>query len=77
MGIASVVIGVLLTKGGYIPNVEQTPQALKTIEITFIWVPLILCILIIISALFYDLDTKLESMRKELNKRISKVESEV
>lgn len=69
MGLASAFIGVLLNMGGYVPNATQTATALNYIEISFIWIPLGICILIGITALFYTLDNKRAEMDIELERR--------
>ena len=56
MGLTSAVIGYILKAGGYVANAEQTPQALKYIEVSFIWIPIGLCIAIAAVMYFYKLD---------------------
>lgn len=63
MGLTSAVIGYILKVGGYVANAEQTPQALKYIEVSFIWIPIGLCIAIAAVMYFY----KLDGMREEMN----------
>lgn len=74
MGLAGSFIGVLLNMGGYIPNVTQTPTALKYIEISFIWVPLIICLMILILTWFYKLDNERVDMDLELERRRQSIE---
>ncbi|WP_010283760.1 MFS transporter [Bacillus timonensis] len=69
MGLASAFIGVLLNMGGYVPKATQTATALNYIEISFIWIPLGICILIGITAWFYKLDSKRAEMDIELERR--------
>ncbi|MGG3692527.1 MFS transporter [Heyndrickxia ginsengihumi] len=69
MGLASAFIGIILKMGGYVPNSTQTATALKYIEITFIWVPLFICLLIGISIWFYKLDDKRAEMDIEFERR--------
>lgn len=69
MGLASALIGVILNMGGYVPNAAQTATALKYIELTFIWIPLIICIFIGITVWFYKLDGKRAEMDAELERR--------
>lgn len=71
MGLASWIIGMFLTRSGYVPNAVQTPQALASIEITFIWIPLVLCALLAVTTLFYKLDAVSDTMRTELEIRRS------
>lgn len=69
MGLASWVIGLFLESSGYVPNVQQSEQALQSIEISFIWIPLLLCALLAVTNLFYKLDSCADEMRTELNHR--------
>ncbi|MGG1879464.1 MFS transporter [Paenibacillus cisolokensis] len=69
MGLASALVGAFLNMGGYVPNMTQTATALTYIEISFIWVPLILCVLIGITTLFYKLDPMRSEMDAELEGR--------
>lgn len=77
MGLASAFIGFLLSMGGYVPNATQSVTALKFIEISFIWVPLIICLLIGLVAWFYKLDSKREEMSIELERRRTITENEI
>ncbi|OOF58030.1 MFS transporter [Rodentibacter myodis] len=56
MGVAGALIGWILKSGGYLPNVEQTDSALFSIEVCFIWIPLIICVAVIVLMSFYRLD---------------------
>lgn len=69
LGLGSALVGVFLQLGGYVPNATQTPKALSYIEVSFIWVPLAICLLIGITMLFYKLDAKRSVMDTELNRR--------
>lgn len=69
MGITSAVIGAVLKMGGYVANAEQTPKALKYIETSFIWIPIILCVAIAIVMFFYKLDDIRDEMTIVLEKR--------
>ncbi|KKI91560.1 MelB protein [Bacillus sp. SA1-12] len=71
MGLASAFIGVILNLGGYVPNATQTATALQYIELTFIWVPLGICLLIGATIWFYKLDEKRAEMDTELERRRS------
>ncbi|CDQ19389.1 MFS transporter [Halobacillus karajensis] len=71
MGLASAAIGFLLSLGGYVPNAAQTETALQYIEICFIWIPLVICLLISGSMWFYKLDDKRKEMSVELESRRS------
>ncbi|MED4866949.1 MFS transporter [Heyndrickxia faecalis] len=69
MGLASALIGIFLKMGGYVPNATQTPTALKYIEASFIWIPMLICLLIGITTCFYKLDQQREKMSIELERR--------
>lgn len=69
MGLTSFVIGLFLKKGGYVANAVQTKQALTHIEICFIWIPIVLCVLIAVLTYFYRLDGLRAEMTEELEKR--------
>ncbi|WP_251026897.1 MULTISPECIES: MFS transporter [unclassified Bacillus (in: firmicutes)] len=71
MGLGSALVGVILKMGGYIPNAKQTATALNYIEISFIWIPLVICILIGITLIPYKLDDKRAEMDLELERRRS------
>lgn len=73
LGLGSALVGVFLQMGGYVPNSTQSPKALSYIEISFIWIPLIICLLIGVTMLFYKLDTKRAMMDTELERRRSLV----
>lgn len=69
MGLTSFVIGVFLKNGGYVANAIQTEKALSCIEICFIWLPVLLCVLIAALTYFYKLDGLRAEMSLELEKR--------
>lgn len=69
MGLTSFIIGVFLKNGGYVANAVQTEKALSYIEICFIWIPIILCLLIAVLTYFYKLDSIRSEMTLELEKR--------
>lgn len=77
MGLTSFIIGAFLKKGGYIANAVQTEKALSYIEICFIWIPIVLCILIAVLTYFYKLDGLRKEMAQELEKRRGNLENEV
>ena len=56
MGLTSFIIGAFLKNGGYVANAVQTEKALSYIEICFIWIPIVLCIVIAALTYFYKLD---------------------
>lgn len=69
MGLTSFIIGAFLKNGGYVANAVQTPKALSYIEICFIWIPIVLCVIIAVLTYFYKLDSIRETMTEELNDR--------
>ncbi|WP_160033859.1 MFS transporter [Paenibacillus sp. An7] len=69
LGLGSFLIGVVLKMGGYVPNATQNSTALSYIELCFIWVPLIICLLIGITMWFYKLDDQRAAMDVELERR--------
>lgn len=69
MGLTSFVIGAFLEKGGYVANAAQTEKALSYIEICFIWIPVILCLLIAALTYYYKLDGLRDEMTRELEAR--------
>ncbi|MFB5193476.1 MFS transporter [Neobacillus sp. KR4-4] len=77
LGLGSALVGVILKMGGYVPNSTQTAKALSYIEISFIWVPLAICLLIGITIWFYKLDDKRAEMDVELDRRRALVNQKV
>ncbi|WP_110928747.1 MFS transporter [Bacillus massiliglaciei] len=69
LGLGSALIGVILKMGGYVPNAVQSAKSLSYIEMTFIWVPLAICLLIGVTIWFYNLDGKRAAMDVELERR--------
>lgn len=69
MGLTSFIIGVFLKNGGYVANGVQTEKALSYIEICFIWIPIVLCVLIAVLTYFYKLDGLRSEMTRELEER--------
>lgn len=51
-GLGGAIPAWLLAAGGYVANQTQTPSALRMIEISFIWLPILLCILSILILVF-------------------------
>ena len=76
MGLTSFIIGVFLARGGYVPNVEQTPKALAYIKVCFIWIPVVLCAAIAVLTWFYKLDKLRDDMTKVLDERRAQNEAE-
>lgn len=77
MGLTSFVIGVFLKNGGYVANAVQTEKALSYIEICFIWIPIVLCILIGVLTYFYKLDSIRGEMTAVLEERRRQMENEI
>lgn len=75
MGLTSFVIGAFLKSGGYIANEVQMPTALDHIEICFIWIPIVLCILLAAVTAFYKLDRIRGEMTVELEGRRARMEN--
>ena len=69
MGASSSLLGHLLKAGGYVANQKQTASALRSIQISFIWVPIALCLAIIVLMQFYKLDRRMPEVQKELARR--------
>lgn len=77
MGLTSFVIGAFLKNGGYVANAVQTTKALSYIEICFIWIPVVLCVIIIVLTYFYKLDSIRANMTEELESRRQKMNYEM
>ena len=73
MGLTSFIIGAFLKNGGYVANAVQTTKALSYIEICFIWIPIVLCVVIAVLTYFYKLDSIRDTMTQELDERRSKL----
>lgn len=73
IGISSWAIGVITALGGYDGMaVTQTASALLSIKVIFIFLPAVMYIVALIFVHFYNLDTKLPKIKKELeNRRLS------
>lgn len=70
MGVSGFAIGQLLEHGGYVQNAKQTASALASIEFSFVWIPIGLCVVIIVLiAIGYKLDKIKPGMEAELEKR--------
>ena len=69
MGASSSLLGHLLKAGGYVANQKQTASDLRSIQISFIWVPIALCLAIIVLMQFYKLDRRMPEVQKELARR--------
>lgn len=69
-GIGSALLGVILEVGGYIGTaVTQTQSALFSIEICFVWIPIIIYVLGLIIMKFYNLDNEFDKIISDLKER--------
>lgn len=75
MGLTSFIIGAFLKNGGYVANAVQTEKALSYIEVCFIWIPVVLCVLIGVLTYFYKLDGIRDEMTRELEDRRNKMQN--
>lgn len=73
MGLTSFVIGAFLKNGGYVANAVQTDKALSYIEVCFIWIPVVLCVIIAVLTWLYKLDSLRSEMTEELESRRRKI----
>lgn len=69
MAVAGVVAAAVMAKGGYVENVTQTAESIAAIRMNFVWIPVIISVISIIIALFYDLDKKYDQILKDLHER--------
>ena len=76
MGLTSFIIGAFLKNGGYVANAVQTEKALSYIEICFIWIPIVLCVIIAVLTYFYKLDSLRSTMTEELDIRRESMDME-
>lgn len=68
-GLAGVIVGWVLTFTGYVANAQQTPTAINGIIFLYVGVTFICTIGQIITFALYDLDGKIDGIRKELAAR--------
>ena len=60
-GLASVLIGIVLGAAGYMSLVhEQSERVMNVIVSLYTWIPAVLCVLILITINFYDLEKKIK-----------------
>ena len=74
MGVAAFIVGAVMSNAGYEPNVKQTAQSLNAIEFCYIWLPIIICVLIVLIMNFYKLDAIRADMTEVLAKRRKQIE---
>lgn len=69
-GIGGVILGAMLSMGGYIGGkATQSAAALISIKAAFIYVPIVLYLIIIVLLFMYKLDSEYPKIIEELNKR--------
>ena len=68
-GIGGLIMGVILSIGGYLSSAAaQSAGALMSIKVVFIYAPIVFAVLSLLLMLVYDLDKKLPKIREELNR---------
>ncbi len=75
MGLASWVIGLYLGSNGY--NGELATQSLTaqhSIQFCYMWIPIILCVLLAVTNVFWKLDSCADEMHTELDSRRKKLQ---
>ena len=75
MGLASWIIGLYLGMNGYDGELSvQSAAAQQSIQFCYMWIPVILCVLLVVFNVFYKLDSCADEMRTELNSRREKLQ---
>lgn len=69
MGISSAIFGAMLSFGGYVDGATQSSSALSSIYIGYCWIPILTFILTIVLCFFYNLDSKMPSIQKDLEEK--------
>ena len=69
MGLTSFVIGAFLKNGGYVANAVQTDKALSYIEVCFIWIPVVLCVIIAVLTGFINWTAEKRNDRRTGSRR--------
>lgn len=59
----------MLEINGFVPNQEQTAQALNAININFVWIPIACCAIGTVLMLLYKVDDQIGTIREELAAR--------
>lgn len=70
LAIAGSMTSFMLAVSGYVPNGTQPDSALFAIQASYIFIPVILVILSMITMSFYNLDKQYPEIRKELDRRV-------
>ena len=65
-GIAGWLSSFVLEINGFVPNQEQTAQALNAININFVWIPIACCAIGTVLMLLYKVDDQIGTIREEL-----------
>ena len=68
-GIAGWLSSFVLDLNGFVPNQEQTAQALNAITVNFVWIPIGCCVVGIVLMLLYKVDDQIGTIREELAAR--------
>lgn len=69
-GIGSALLGLILEVGGYVGEaVVQTAEALVSIKICFVWIPVLIYVIGLVIMKFYHLDKEFSGILEELKKR--------
>lgn len=75
MGLASWIIGLYLGMNGYNGELStQSAAAQQSIQFCYMWIPVILCVLLAVTNMFWKLDSCADEMRTELNARRRKLQ---
>ena len=75
MGLASWIIGLYLGMNGYNGELStQSAAAQQSIQFCYMWIPVILCVLLAVTNVFYKLDSCADEMRTELDARRKKLQ---
>lgn len=75
MGLASWIIGLYLGMNGYNGELStQSAAAQQSIQFCYMWIPVILCVLLAVTNMFWKLDSCADEMRTELNVRRRKLQ---
>ena len=69
MGIAGALTAWLLERGEYVPNALQSRMALEAIEWSYVWVPLVAVILVVVLLGCYRLDSQHCTILSDLEQR--------
>ena len=76
-GIGSALLGLILELGGYVgTQATQSAQALTSIEICFVWIPIAIYVAGLIIMRFYNLDKEFAGIIEDLKKRNKREGSE-